>query len=732
MPTRFTDRIFRLLKRRDYEPMKPRQMAQALKVPDDEYDAFKQALGLLMDSGRINITGADMVQLPEMKNRIVGEYQASSKGFGFIRPDPPVLEGDVFVPPGQSMDAVTGDIVAAYVYKRGKRGGKFRCNAKVIEVLERSQVEYVGTLHKRGQQWYVQPDGDDFTDVIAVDDPSAKDARDGDKVIVDIVQYPTQFDFAQGVILERLGKSGLEKTELQSIIRRYQLEEKFSRPALREAKQASRNLDVETLIEQGHREDLRKQTIITIDPVDARDFDDAISLRRLPHGHWLLGVHIADVSQFVTPGSHLDEEAHRRATSVYLPRCVIPMIPEHLSNGICSLQEGQDRLVKSAYIKLDENAGVLETRFANSVIRSAHRLTYEQVDDILAGNHHGHSKPVLSLVQKMEKLARSLQERRRRDGMLELALPKAELVYDEEGRVVDAHPESDTFSHTMIEMFMLEANEAVARLLDSVKVPFLRRVHPEPDSLASGEMGRVINLCGYTVPKSIDREGIQKLLNAVRGKPESFLVNLAVLRSLSKAVYTPAPMGHYALASRHYCHFTSPIRRYPDLSVHRLVQAWIEGRLREESLDDFDDFETLQTLGDHCSERERNAEDAENDLREFKLMQMMEKHIGEEFDGIVTSVMNFGVFIQIDKYLVEGLIPAEDVIHWHQQQGKNKKSKSKKNRRSRKDKGKDKGKQGSFSEESPLKLGKRVRVRLADVKLHARKIDFTPVKILSR
>jgi ribonuclease R len=709
----------RLIAHQDYAPVKPRALAEALSVTKDDYEAFASAVERLRQQGKIVVAGRNgRISLPEMADQIVGTFQASSRGFGFVRPDKLTAQGDLYIPSGAMLDAITGDKVVAKVTKARRRDGTMRLTGRITEVLSRNTAQFVGKLMRDGRQWFVAPDGRAATEIISVDDPGAKNAHLGDKVLVEILSFATSKCYAHGVIIEKLGKSGTSQAELKSVIRRYRLEDKFSRSALQDARRSIENFDSEAAIAAGTRRDIRDQTVITIDPADARDFDDAISLKKLPHGNWQLGVHIADVSHFVQLDSYLDKEACARATSVYLPQHVIAMLPETLSNGLCSLQEGQDRFVKTAYVEIDANGKALTSSFANSVIRSTRRLTYENVDEILAGKTEGFSEPVLSLVRDMAKLAGIIHKRRIKDGMLTLEIPKADLVYDDKGRVIDAHPESTSFSHTIIEMFMIEANEAVARLLDSLGVDFLRRVHADPDSLAAGEMARVIKLCGYVIPAKINRQGLQKLLQSVSGKPESCLIKLAVLKSLQKAQYSPVHIGHYALASKHYCHFTSPIRRYPDLTIHRLLQAWLNGALTEKTTDDFPDFAQLDTLGQHCSDRERNAESAENDLRSLKILQLLEQCVGQDIKGMVTSITNFGMFVQLEKYLFDGLVSAEDVLALQAKSGRGKHNKPAK--------GRGHIKQAKFTQTCPYKLGQELMVRIAAVNTATRTLDLIP------
>ncbi len=712
MPERFTNRIMRLVAKSDYKPMKQRALARALNITDEDYDSFKESLEKLRRDGKIVVGGKSCIALPPMSNRITGTFQSTSRGFGFVRPESATAQGDLFIPRGESLDAVGGDKVVAQVTRRERGEKGSRLTGRIVEILQRHETQFVGTVLRRDQQWFIQPDGKTITDLIAVDDPSAKDAQVGDKVLVEILGYPTEDQFAHGVIIEKLGKSGTSAAELKGVIRRFGLEEKFSRSALAETRQAIGQFQSRQSHKTSKREDIRDQIIITIDPKDAKDFDDAISVTHTKGGSWELGVHIADVSHFIPEGGHLDEEAGRRGNSVYLPQHVIPMLPELLSNGICSLQEGQDRFVKSAYIGLDDRGEVRSTRFANSVMRSTKRLTYEDAELILAGKTQGFDDKIVQLLARMEKLAQRLQKRREEAGMLRLQMPKAELIYDAKGHVVDAQPESDSFPHVMIEMFMLEANEAVARLLDGLRVPFLRRVHAEPDSLATDNTARIVKMCGYMIPKNINRKGLQQLLNSVRGKPESFLINLAVLKSMQRAVYSPTPIGHYALASEHYCHFTSPIRRYPDLTIHRLLQGYLEGRLTKATVGDYPDFEQLEEVGANCSLTERRAEDAEDELRTVKILQMLSKRIGEDMLAVVVSVTNFGMFVQCEKFLIEGLIRSEDIQRFAQ------------NRKGKKQTGKRQERGGKFIDSCPYHIGQEIKVRVAAVNVPGRLLDL--------
>ena len=665
MPTeRFANRIIRHLARQGYQPQKVRRLARAMGIADEEYGDFRGAVKALMKTGRIVMGAASALTLPDPARQVVGRFRSNPRGFGFVIPDTPNSHGDLFVPPGHSGGAVTGDTVAAEVRKRGKRDGRLMYEGRIVEIIERGQSRFVGELCRELKRWFVRPDGNILHVPIFVGDPGAKRARSGDQVVVEVIEYPSRGRDARGVITKVLGKRGDLGVDAQSIIYQYQLPEEFPAAVTKEAGRAVASYDPEAAARD--RDDLSDLTVITVDPDDARDFDDAISLTELGGGRLELGVHIADVSHFVQPGGALDVEAHERATSVYLPRLVIPMLPEVLSNGVCSLQEKQPRLTKSAFITYNAAGNRVSTRFANTVVRSAKRLTYRQATQILAGKVGRYSRKVVALLRQMESLARTIRRRRLADGMLVLDLPEVDLVFDEDGRMTGVEPTDTSFSHTIIEMFMVEANEVVAELLAKLNVPALRRVHPPPDETAAQPLNRFLRALGLPPVKGMDRAALQPLLDGVKARPESFAVNIAILRSLEKAVYEPASVGHFALASEDYTHFTSPIRRYPDLTIHRLLESYLRGGLRGGSKKrrgrtGTPTLEACQELGVHCSRNERRAEAAERELKLVHILRMLEQHVGDEHEGIITGVTNFGMFIQLPEYLVEGLLRFSDL-----------------------------------------------------------------------
>jgi ribonuclease R len=691
MSEQLKTKILNRLKSEDYRPQRPRGLAKELEVHAEEhYNAFRDALRELMHAGRVVLGARGAVVLPTQKyghDEFVGSYRHNKRGFGFVVPQDPGSREDLFIPPGNHNGAITGDIVRAQITSRGERDGKAIYSGRITEIIERTQKRFVGSLVKQAGEWIVMPDGNTFLEPILAPDAASRHIKPGTKVVVELTTYPEEGQRAVGVITEVLGAAGEKDVDLKSVVIGHNLPGPFPEPVAAQAREAIDTFDPEE--ERNRRLDITDQIICTIDPDDAKDYDDAISLRQLDNGQWELGVHIADVSYFVKKDTALDVEAQQRGNSSYFPGHVIPMLPEILSNGVCSLQEGVPRLCKSAFITYDDAARPIRTKFANTLIKSRKRLRYVEAQALIdraetvphpEGNKRrtDYEPEVLRLVDEMNTLAKRLQKRRREQGQIVLDLPEVKLVLDEEGKVVDAVPEDTSFTHTLIEMFMVEANEAVARLLNSLHVPFLRRVHPEPELKDADRLRNFVQVAGHKVPKQLDRKGIQQLLETIRGKPEAFAINLAILKSLTRAEYSPEEVGHYALASEQYCHFTSPIRRYADLTIHRLLDAYFEargdsqttgaiskpkgGRKGKIVLQDVPTYEELVEIGKHISFTERRSQDAERELRQVKLLTLMQDHIGDEFMGVVTGITNFGIFVQINPYLLDGLIRYEELM----------------------------------------------------------------------
>ena len=655
MPERYIAAILKYMSERDYQPLKPRQLARWMGVDADDYGTFRASIKRLRDAGQVVMGGGNALMLPEMPGRVTGFFRLNPKGFGFVSPESPNSHGDLFIPPDAVGGAMDGDLVIAESRKQTRRGGVELYRGKITKIVKRSENRVVGELKQSDGAWFVLPDGKQLTRPIVIHDVGAAGAKPDTKVVVEITRYPEPGKLPVGVIVEAIGPAGPLATETRAIILAHGLQEEFPDEALDEARAAVASFDPE---DASGREDLTSLTIITIDPDTARDYDDAVSIQINSDGTWTAGIHIADVSHFVPEGGELDASARGRATSVYFPRKVLAMLPEVLSNGVCSLQEGQKRFCKSAFITYDQNAAVVSTRVAETVIRSTKRLTYTQAQDICDGRSKGYDRNVVELVRNMEKLARKIQARRETDGMLRLDLHDVELVFDDQDRVIDVQPEDDAYTHTIIEMFMVEANEAVARLFDSLARPVIRRVHPAPDPQGTMKFKTFVRAAGHKIPADLTVKDMQALLASVRGRPESRAVNMALLKTMQRAEYSPMQIGHFALASDAYCHFTSPIRRYPDLTVHRMVAEYCRGRLEGRPPEDVSE---LVKLAEACTAASERAEAAERELIQLLVLQLLSKRLGEVQDGVVNGVTNFGIFVELPRYGIEGLIRLEDL-----------------------------------------------------------------------
>ncbi len=662
--TELERRILELVNRPGYEPVKARVIAQRLQLADVDAAEVKQAVKRLVQQGRLVYGSGRSVRAPGFSkptgNRLVGVFHRTAKGYGFVRPaDTAPAPGedrrsqDVYIPAHWTSDASTGDLVL--VQLKRTHGGAPGPRGQIIEVVERETYRFVGTYFEAAGAGYVQVDGTLFTQPIFVGDAGAKDVQTDDKVVIEMVRFPSPTHDGEGVITEVLGPRGRPGVDTLSIIREFNLAEGFPEDALEEAREQAEQFDES--IPPGRR-DLAHLTVVTIDPADARDFDDAISLEREENGHWVLWVHIADVGHFVRPRSALDREARQRATSVYLPDRVLPMLPEAISNSLASLQPRKVRYAKSVRMEFTPEGICVDREICAAAIRSNRRLSYEQVDAFLADPEPWRRKwgrNVCRLLSDMHQLAMILRGRRLDHGALELTMPEVKIDLDSQGRVCGAHAVEHTESHQIIEEFMLAANQAVAQTIYEKEIPFLRRIHQAPDPRKLKALTEFVRELGLEAESLQSRFELQKLLGRVRGLPTEHTVNLAVLRAMQRAVYSPEPLEHYALAMDCYCHFTSPIRRYPDLTVHRVVDALLAGRKPRAGYDE------LMLLGQHCSAQEERAEAAERELTRLKLLHYLSQRIGEEMDVVVTGVESFGLFVQGVELPAEGLIHVESL-----------------------------------------------------------------------
>ena len=595
-------------------------------------------------------------------DEVIGTFRKASGGFGFVTPEDSTATDrseDIFIPKTKTLDAAHLDTVLVRVSRgrsdsgrdRGKKVQHNRISGRIIKVVQRKTHQFVGSYHVSGDDGFVIVDGGTFESSIMVGDASAKRCKVGDKVVVEMVHFPTSNSVGEGVIVEVLGDRGTPGVDTLMVIREFGLPEEFPEVVLNDARKQADLFDEE--IKNG-RTDFTKTTVATIDPKTARDFDDAISLERIENGHWKLGVHIADVSHFVPYRSDLDNEAFARGTSVYLPDRVIPMLPEIISNNLASLQPDRVRYTMTAIIEFNAEGVPIATDLHRGAIKSAHRFNYEEIDDYLANDEPWKEKltpEVFTLVRDMHTLAMTLRKRRMENGSINLVLPEVVIDLDDDGRVSGAHTTENTESHQVIEEFMLAANEAVARHLVDEKLYLLRRIHEAPSEAKLTELTQFVRQLGIDCGSLQDRFELKRVVEETEHLPQSYAIHFAILRSMQKAIYSPKESGHFALASEAYCHFTSPIRRYPDLVIHRMVGDLIDGKRPPA------DFDRLTATGKHCSDLEKRAADAERELKKLKLLSFMEKKVGEKLTAIVTGVEAFGIFAQGVEIPAEGLVP---------------------------------------------------------------------------
>ncbi|MDA7977810.1 MAG: ribonuclease R [Pirellulales bacterium] len=701
--------ILRHVNSKNYQPKKPRGIAKALGLNKEDVVHVRRTIKKLVREGKLTFGASHKVRVADATadDRIAGIFRRTQDGNGYVRPVSATPEAgrdlDIFIHQSKAGDAATGDLVYVRIKREYMRRGK--PEGLILEIIERDTNRFVGVYSESAGQGYVDVDGGVFAHSIAVGDPGAKNAQPKDKVVFEMMRFPSPVHPGEGVIIEVLGPRGAPGVDTLSIIHEFHLPGEFDEAVLEEARQQAEDFDEEEL--PSNRRDLTAETIVTIDPIDARDFDDAISLARLDNGHWLLGVHIADVSHFLPPDSAMDIAARDRATSVYLPDRVIPMLPEILSNGLASLQPDRVRFAKTAFIEFTADGARVAVEFAATAIRSKRRFTYEEVDEYLEDPNAWREKltpEVHALLARMHELAMMLRKRRHQRGSLELSLPDVRIDLDANGRVSGAHVEVQTESHQIIEEFMLAANEAVAERLSDLEIPFLRRTHSSPSPRKLKALTEFVKELGLAADDLQDRFEMQKLVDEVRGQAEEYAVHYAVLRSLPQAVYSPADEGHFALAAKDYCHFTSPIRRYPDLTVHRLISQLIEGKQPKPQQDN------LEILAQHCSELERRAEAAERELTKAKLLSYFMDRIGSELDAVITGVESYGFYARGTEIPAEGLIHVSSLEDDYYQYDRSAHALCGRRRRNQ------------------FRLGDAIRVRVVRVDLEQRKLDFRLVR----
>jgi ribonuclease R len=626
-------------------PLKPKELARALHVHADDYKRFKRFLADLSEAGKIYRVKGNRYGLPGSMDLAVGRASLTRSGDAFLRREDG--GGDVFVPGVNLGSALDGDRVVARIESRPPGRSPV---GRIIKVLERARSTVVGTLHKGSRFSYVVPLDRRLTRDLLIPPGDEGGARDGDVVVVRFVSYGEGNVGPSGEVKEVLGRLSDPGVDILAVAHSYGLVLDFPREVTLAAEEAARR----GMEEPGEdRVDRTGLLVVTVDPADAKDHDDALSVEAVGEARWEVGIHIADVGHFVEEGGAVDQEARSRGTSVYLVDRVIPMLPEQLSGDVCSLREGVDRLAVSVFLTVDQKGAIHAQRFQRTRIRSRRRLSYEQVQEMLDGRA-SLSTEIDTALQTLDDLARGLREARRARGALDLDMPEAKVILDEDGTPLDIQKVERLESHRLIEDWMIAANEAVARACEARGLPALYRVHQAPAPDRTQELEEFLLRLGHRLPKrkKLAPRDVQHLLDTVRGRPEESLVSTVVLRSLQRARYDSANLGHFGLASKAYLHFTSPIRRYPDLVVHREVVRTLvqQAPPRDRPGDE------LQSVADQASAREQGAAEAERDSVALKKVEFMEQHLGEEFDGKISSVTAFGFFVTLAAYFVDGLV----------------------------------------------------------------------------
>lgn len=632
-----------------YVPMKLKELAILLQVPKDQRKELKAIMDSLEAEGKVHVSKKGKYTKGEAK-RIVGTYQAHARGFGFV-----VVEGeddDIFISEDDTNGAFHGDQVEVTI--KSAPDGKRR-EGKVVRILSHGTTRLVGYFQKNKNFGFVVPDNQRFIKDVFVPLERSKGAVTGHKVVVELTKYGGDNKKPEGKIVEIIGHVNDPGTDIMSIVKGYDLPIEFPEKVLNQAERVAK--DVSTADMAG-RMDIRDWQMVTIDGEDAKDLDDAISLTKEGE-NYKLGVHIADVTNYVQEKSALDREAYKRGTSVYLVDRVIPMLPHILSNGICSLNEGEDRLALSCIMTINDKGNVVDYKIAETVICVDRRMTYTSVKKILEEQDEEECKKYEEFVpmfQMMEKVAGILREKRKKRGSIDFDFPETKMVLDEQGKPIELKPYDRNVATKIIEDFMLLANETVAEHYFWQEIPFVYRTHEQPDEEKIQKLAIFINNFGHSmhIANNVVRpKEIQKLLVKVEGTNEEALISRLALRSMKQAKYTPENTGHFGLATTYYCHFTSPIRRYPDLQIHRIIKEDLRGRMNKNRREHYEKI--LPEVTKQCSERERLAEEAERETIKLKKVEYMEKHIGEVFEGVISSITKWGIYVELPN-TIEGLV----------------------------------------------------------------------------
>jgi len=645
-----SENVLDYMRQESYRPLGYSELMTVLDLDAHDEAQFAKVMGQLEKEGEILRTRKDKYGLPEKMNTYRGIIKLSQRGYGILVTDQSDTE-DIFVYGRNLNGAMHEDQVLVRIHQRS--GPNQRPEGEVIRAITRANTELVGTYEKRRNLAQVIPDDSRQIYPVYVKADSKLKVRNGDKVLVRITSFPDKDRYPEGKIVEVFGRKGLPGVDLRIVIKKHGLREVFPPGVIEEAERAAQPVPEEVIIQ---RRDLRDLRMVTIDGEDAKDLDDAVSVQRI-EGGYRLGVHIADVSHYVREDSQLDKEAYERGTSVYLVNQVLPMLPPELSNGICSLNAGEDRLAMSCIMDIDPSGEVRKYEIYQSVIHVNKRMTYTAVNRILRDNDADDSEHYGALVEDfrlMKELADILRAERMQRGALDFDFPEAKVIVDESGFPLEIKIRESGPGELLIEDFMIKANEVVAEHLFKKEIPALYRVHEKPEGDSLTRLNNVLGVFGHKIQENrVNPQSFQKILAEIKGSPGENTISLMLLRSMKHARYTNQALGHFGLASKYYCHFTSPIRRYPDLIVHRVLSLLLAGNMSDKKRAQLD--KRMGLYGDHSTMMEIKAEEAERDLVDIKKCQYMQQFVGEEFTARISSVMSFGFFVELPN-TVEGLV----------------------------------------------------------------------------
>jgi ribonuclease R len=642
--------IVEFMKQPKYKPMLKEELAVAFKIDRKDQREFFKSLESMEKEGIILKARNERYGLLNNEYMALGVLEGNEKGFGFvISKDRP--GEDVFISAENMNGAMHGDKVVVNILKR--REASRKQEGEIIRILERANETVIGTYEGNGNFGFVIPDNHKLSYDIFIPKAGSMNAKDGHKVIVELTRWPEPRRNPEGSVVEVLGYPWEKGTDILSIVRMFNLPSVFPEDVIKEAQAVPMRIPEDEI---SRRRDLRQLKLFTIDGADAKDLDDAVSIESLDNGGYRLGVHIADVSHYVKDGSPLDKEALKRGNSVYLLDRVIPMLPHELSNGICSLNPNEDRLAMSVIMDIDKKGKVYAHEIFESVINSKARLIYDDVSDLLEGktSTEGKLKEVAEELFIMKELMDILRARRERRGSIDFDFPESYIELDENGKPIDVRKLERRVANRLIEEFMLVCNETVAERFFWAQIPFLYRIHEDPNPEKVADFLRFIHNFGYSIRgKELHPKDFQRLTDEIKGRREEPVISTLLLRTMQKAVYSSEPGKHFGLAAQYYSHFTSPIRRYPDLQIHRIIKETLRGSLSHRRMEHLEGW--LPEVADHTSMTERRAEEAEREVDDLKKAQYMAERIGEEYDGIVSSVTSFGMFVQLEN-TIEGLV----------------------------------------------------------------------------